>query len=704
MSHPLSEEQAFIVDSISDGQHVICDAVAGSGKTTTVLSIANRHPAKQILQITYNSQLKLEVRQKAKEFPNMEVHSYHSFAVQYYSKKACIDEGIKDLLTMDTPLVKTIRHFDLLVLDELQDMTPLLFRLVKKILRDLQKPIQMLLLGDKDQLLYDFKEADARYLTLADRVWNLDPQHVTRAPLHTSFRVTRPIAWFLNHMMLGRPHLVSTKEGPRVQWFKGNPFTAAPYLFTHLFSKFQPEDIFVLVYSLKTKAAAPFKTFENYLVEQNIPCFVPTDDDMKIDDKLVQGKVVFSTFHQAKGRERPVVILFGFDNSLFKYYLKETSDTQCPSVLYVAVTRASHSLFLIESDQNKPLPFLQDIKDPKEFKRHVHLVCSQVDAKEQEDEPPTTHSPLHYHVTDLITHLSNQTLSRLTPLVRALFTDISHNRVPIAIPSTAQMKTPAGRASKKHESVSDLNGLVIPTILEAHLRMQYQSRSKEASTLHYHVFRNLESINREQNVLVQFTKDLKQNCSSIEDYLKLGIAYMAIRDKLSHKVTQIYQYNWLTREMVQGCHANILQYIPLDCLRPEFTMAFEVTLPDPQTNRASTLGHWIAQFVDNKYAHVQISGVVDMISHSHLWELKCVDELKIEHFLQLILYAWLWRVTTQSSLGERTFELLNIRTGEAQRLAYEPELVRQVLEILLRRKLEKKEPPCTDDEFIERCN
>jgi hypothetical protein len=133
-------------------------------------------------------------------------------------------------------------------------------------------------------------------------------------------------------------------------------------------------------------------------------------------------------------------------------------------------------------------------------------------------------------------------------------------------------------------------------------------------------------------------------------------------------------------------------------------MAFEVSLPDPKTPRAYSLGPWISQFIHKEYAHVQISGVVDMISHSHLWELKCVDKLKTEHFLQLILYAWLWTVTTQSSLGERAFDLVNIRTGEAQRLSYEPELVQQVVEILLQRKLEKKEPPCSDNEFIERCN
>ena len=60
----LSEEQTNILNNILQGNHVIVDAVAGSGKSTVVLSIAEKIPNTSILQMTYNSMLRLEVKEK----------------------------------------------------------------------------------------------------------------------------------------------------------------------------------------------------------------------------------------------------------------------------------------------------------------------------------------------------------------------------------------------------------------------------------------------------------------------------------------------------------------------------------------------------------------------------------------------------------------------------------------------------------------
>ena len=38
-----------------------------------------------------------------------------------------------------------------------------------------------------------------------------------------------------------------------------------------------------------------------------------------LDDKVITNKIVFTTYHQAKGRERTVVVLYNFDDSYFKF-------------------------------------------------------------------------------------------------------------------------------------------------------------------------------------------------------------------------------------------------------------------------------------------------------------------------------------------------------------------------------------------------
>ena len=62
-----------------------------------------------------------------------------------------------------------------LVVDEAQDLTPLLHRLVLKAIRDRDAsssgatPASLLILGDSRQSIYQFRDADSRFLTFADR-------------------------------------------------------------------------------------------------------------------------------------------------------------------------------------------------------------------------------------------------------------------------------------------------------------------------------------------------------------------------------------------------------------------------------------------------------------------------------------------------------------------------------------------------------
>ena len=66
MNEP-SEEQQYIIDNVLKGHNIIVKAVAGSGKSTTVLALSKACPNKSILQLTYNSNLRLENVEKVKK-------------------------------------------------------------------------------------------------------------------------------------------------------------------------------------------------------------------------------------------------------------------------------------------------------------------------------------------------------------------------------------------------------------------------------------------------------------------------------------------------------------------------------------------------------------------------------------------------------------------------------------------------------------
>ena len=72
------------------------------------------------------------------------------------------------------------------------------------------------------------------------------------------------------------------------------------------------------------------KVLENSFAEKGIPVFVPSNDDSGIVDNLAANKVVFSTYHQAKGLERKVVVVFGFNADYFTYFAKESDSLRCP--------------------------------------------------------------------------------------------------------------------------------------------------------------------------------------------------------------------------------------------------------------------------------------------------------------------------------------------------------------------------------------
>ena len=204
----LSVEQLNILKNIKDGKNVVVDSCAGTGKTTLILSVAKELSDKKILQMTYNSMLRYEVKERVKrsEIENMNVHTFHSLAVRYYMPTAFTDTGIRYILLKNLPPLITLPKFDIFVLDEAQDMTFIYFQFMAKFARDSGSPIQLLILGDYMQGLYDFKGADIRFLTFADIIWKnfdgLRTKEFVKCTMKMSYRITNQMSSFVNNVFV----------------------------------------------------------------------------------------------------------------------------------------------------------------------------------------------------------------------------------------------------------------------------------------------------------------------------------------------------------------------------------------------------------------------------------------------------------------------------------------------------------------------
>jgi hypothetical protein len=653
-----SDEQRRFIDLIAQGDNVVGDCVAGSGKTTTVLMLAEHFTDKSILQITYNSQLKTEVRKKVEsmEIQNLEVHTYHSLALRYYAKKGFDDKMIRKAMKMQLGLNRP--EFDIIVIDEAQDMTPLFYGLMRKFIRELQNPkLQLIVLGDKYQGIYQFKGADSRFLTLTHKLWDREFENAT---LSTSYRITQPVASFVNECMLGFPRMNASKPGANVQYIRCNAYKVFYEVADRVCNlmevhDLQPQDVFVLAGSIKS-ARLPIHTLENEFVRRGIQCHYPTGDDRVIDEDVIRGKVVFSTFHQAKGRERAIVVIYGFDAGYFNFHEKVRSPLECPETLYVAATRAKQHLILLEDTKQGPLPFLKHTLKELEKLPFVdyHEVDSRVSEPFSRSSKTSTSSP-----TEITKFLKDDALVSLTELVDKTFETETKKYYSSDITSKIQ----TGEIT--YEDVSDINGIAIPAM--------YEAKRMGVSTIEQVVRDKCK--NREDPV-IESHYSRNRDVKSVSDYLHLTLVYNAFCERLHHRLVNIKSWDWLTDDSVKECITPLYSILPMGTMYENEILA---NYPSPI------------------YGIIKFTGFIDAITDDTLWEIKCTSELSLEHHLQLVVYAWM--MMRKCPNKNYKFKLINLKTGEIRKIQ-STEYIDEMMAILINSKFSPT-LELTDDQFVD---
>lgn len=789
-----SEEQQVIIDAIKAGQNVAVNAVAGSGKTTTILGIATQCPESSILQVTYNRALKLEVEKKAKihKLTNLKILTYHGLACSHYDYQCWTDDRITELIRKGSPLNKpaTAIPFDIIIIDEVQDMTPLYFELMHKFMADIQRKIILGIMGDHLQGIYGFKGADERFLTLGESIFSAH-QPMMRLTLNTSYRLTRPMAAFVNQVLLSSERIQAIKDGVPVSWVQ-MPKTAYGNGDSHLtkyiaeliksrlssstpsMSPLQPDDIFILASSIKSRGAEPIKDLENALVSAGILCFVPVSDEAKLDERIIKDKVVFTTMHQSKGRERKLVIVYGFDASYYDVFRcrDKTATTKiCPNLLYVAATRASQELVIIEHiDTHQPLPFLNMTHSQMGASSFIKRICHPqlenhhhidrvlpLQVRDMDKDKPEERT-----VSDLIKFIDERTLGMLSEMLDMVYTTSSPPTPESSVDIPSDVKT----GVRTYEQVADINGITIPALLfcssvqDLPIRLQTSHDNYLWNFIRYRYLRQTTDDKRNSFIKSYIQKIESDGLATndLANWLLLGNIYICANEGYNYKLKQITEYDWLTQQMISMCHKNIIQHIP-----PETgaQSVFELELGSQIDYSNNSLSSLSFKFQHDKYGVIKLKGRVDCVTPDAVWEFKCVDSLTLESRLQLAIYAWIWKrqmaepdviriklaekinekqvktqapevsptklieiveynlaryyseydalLETQRTTREflfdrsRDFKLMNIRTGEVQKLDVNHHLLDEIMETILAAKLRIKED-IPDVEFIDRAH
>ena len=687
MSHSPTPEQLNIINLIKQDYQCYCDAVPGAGKSTLSYFIAQKFIDKNILSVTFSKNLKLEAREKIKKLglTNMKIESYHSLAHNFYDKSVINNTGILKILYNNTELISS-EKYDLLILDETQDMSRPHYNLIQKFIRDNNPQIQLLVLGDRDQGVFKFIGSDIRYLTLSNKIFH---GNFTQSNLSVSHRMTNQMSQFVNNFLLGYDKIKTNKNGKKVQYLISNPYKRDlfDYIFEHIRNKvenenYKLEDIFILANSVKSKKA-PIKRFENYLAKKKINdkqicIFINKSDEGELDNEIIRNKIVLTTFHQSKGRERKLVIVFGMDEGYYKFTNTLYNKTEdCPSPIYVALTRGIDELIIIQSYGNnitKRLPCsklnIRDLEnsDYCEVKRFGLINDMKIDI-------PYTNNTKKKHsdsVTGMTKYIRDNILHDILLLLPKVFKTVNSKSRQIYLKSKIR-----NFKNNTAEDVSNINGIIIPAI--------WETKYNNCCTLFTRISNYANSTKYIDGGLKYQIKKLEDNYpfTKIEDYMRLGNVYTSITDNTLSNIYQIYTYDWMKEREASQCLDVFTKHVSTEEIKFEFLLGNDY------------------EYNHKKYGKINLIGFVDCMNTDSVYEFKCTSELNEEHKCQLILYYWLWNKSNMDEYyKKKIFKLMNILTEEILELNTSSPYINDIVELLFKNKY-NTDIEITDSKFIQ---
>lgn len=206
-----SAEQMECIQNLKLGFNVNIEAVAGAGKSTTLLTFAQQAPTKKCLLLTYSKMLQTDVLDKVKlaGIHNLSVFTFHGAASALFgtiifndqkfieclqSRNWKTPENLKSLTatslapkTMSlantavfaAPNTKTLENvnstssplgFDVLLIDETQDMSVVYYEFIQLLLA-IHPCLQICVCGDPRQAIHEHRGAHSDFLTKSNELF-----------------------------------------------------------------------------------------------------------------------------------------------------------------------------------------------------------------------------------------------------------------------------------------------------------------------------------------------------------------------------------------------------------------------------------------------------------------------------------------------------------------------------------------------------
>ena len=334
----LSEEQQEFVCQALNGRNILVDACIGSGKTTAIQYLCDKlAKSKKVLYLTYNKLLKIDAQAKIKN-KNAKVQNYHGIA-WYYLHKIGISAGVSDLITRFNEEKPEIEHYDVLIIDEYQDIETE-HTLLLEYIKSSNPQMQIIAVGDMQQKIYD-----KTTLNVPEFIEQFLGKHL-KLEFTQCFRLSSDLAEKLGRIW----HKIIKGVNSECVVEEMNMEQVVVFLSTQ-----RPQDILCLG-SRSGDLSKTLNTLENEFPavynKQTVFASI-SDNDSLGKTKPTPQTAIFTTFDSSKGLERKICVVFDYTESYWQIRIAQPQQSYeiLRNIFCVAASRGKSKIIFVNSGE-----------------------------------------------------------------------------------------------------------------------------------------------------------------------------------------------------------------------------------------------------------------------------------------------------------------------------------------------------------------